>query len=163
MENKKCYLCGNGLKIAITVTGFMWYCPQCNKNNKLACTLEHDLKAGNRNMKNDCVYSVYNRPKYESKKRNIRLYLSTNDLIGCKKSELINYIESMFVSGMSWNNWGTWHIDHKTPLSNFDLQDINGQINAFNYSNLQVLWADDHYNKNRQERKIVQKSSNTIS
>jgi hypothetical protein len=49
---------------------------------------------------------------------------------------------------MSWANYGEWHIDHKTPLSSFNLQDREQFLKAVHYTNLQPLWALDNLRKN---------------
>jgi hypothetical protein len=57
-------------------------------------------------------------------------------------SEVFDYIESLFVNGMNWNNQGEWHIDHIIPLGSAKTkEDI---IKLFNYKNLQPLWANDN-------------------
>src|SRR6266480_1801140 len=55
------------------------------------------------------------------------------DLIGCTISELITYLQSKFLPGMSWENYGRkgWHIDHIRPLSSFDLADVEQRRIAF--------------------------------
>ncbi len=37
--------------------------------------------------------------------------------IGCTFEEFKQHLESLFQPGMSWENYGKWHIDHKYPLS----------------------------------------------
>lgn len=73
----------------------------------------------------------------------------TSDLIGCSIEELKKYIESQFLPGMSWGNWGlyTWHIDHKKPIMSFDISDPEQQKKCFHFSNLQPLWAKDNLKK----------------
>jgi hypothetical protein len=73
--------------------------------------------------------------------------LRTNDLLGCSFDELKNHIESMFLDGMSWDNMGQWHIDHIIPLAAFNLENEEAQKIAFNYKNLQPLWAIDNLKK----------------
>jgi len=70
-----------------------------------------------------------------------------SDLIGCTISELKTYLESKFQPGMSWDNYGEWHIDHIKPLSRFDLTKKEEQIKACHYTNLQPLWAEDNLSK----------------
>ena len=48
---------------------------------------------------------------------------------------------------MSWDNYGTWHIDHILPLSKFDLSKREDFLIACNYKNLQPLWADENIRK----------------
>lgn len=69
--------------------------------------------------------------------------------LGCSVEQLYVYLEAQFKEGMSWNNWGThgWHIDHKKPLSHFDLTDREQFIQACHYTNLQPLWAEDNMKK----------------
>ena len=64
--------------------------------------------------------------------------------LGCSVSELISYLESRFLPGMTWDNYGEWHIDHIQPLANFDLTDIKQLKVVCHYSNLQPLWAKDN-------------------
>tara|TARA_B100000427_G_C15242549_1_gene478440 strand:- start:147 stop:662 length:516 start_codon:yes stop_codon:yes gene_type:complete len=71
------------------------------------------------------------------------------ELIGCTPLELKAYIEKQFLDGMTWNNYGlkTWHIDHIKPISKYNLTDPEDIKNAFNYKNLQPLWASDNLSK----------------
>lgn len=50
---------------------------------------------------------------------------------------------------MSWDNMGMkgWHVDHKTPISWFDLSKEDEFKKGFHYSNLQPLWAMDNFKK----------------
>jgi hypothetical protein len=67
--------------------------------------------------------------------------------LGCSISELKSYLESKFEPGMSWNNYGKWHIDHIKPLASFDLTDRSEFLKACHYTNLQPLWAIDNLKK----------------
>lgn len=71
----------------------------------------------------------------------------TFDIIGLDKENFKMYIESKFTEGMSWENYGEWHLDHIKPLylseSEEDLLLLN------HYTNLQPLWAKDNLKKNR--------------
>jgi hypothetical protein len=64
-----------------------------------------------------------------------------------KKNHLISHIESMFSEGMSWDNYGEWHMDHIIPCSHFDLSIKSQQLECFNYKNMQPLWAIDNIRK----------------
>ena len=76
-----------------------------------------------------------------------RTSLSTMFLIGCEIDYLIYHIQSKFKRGMSWDNYGLWHIDHKKPCASFDLSDPSEQYKCFHFSNLQPLWAIDNLRK----------------
>jgi hypothetical protein len=69
---------------------------------------------------------------------------STLKWVGCTSEELTSYFESLFSEGMSWDNYGEWHVDHIRPVSSFKQEEWE-QIN--HYSNLQPLWAEDNIKK----------------
>jgi hypothetical protein len=68
-------------------------------------------------------------------------------LLGCSIDHARTYLESLFLPGMSWDNHGEWHIDHKKPLSSFDLTDFAQMAEACHFTNLQPLWAIDNIRK----------------
>lgn len=69
---------------------------------------------------------------------------STFKWVGCSAEKLKIHFESLFVKGMTWNNYGEWHIDHIRPVSSFKPEEWE-QIN--HYTNLQPLWAEDNLKK----------------
>jgi len=71
----------------------------------------------------------------------------TQELIGCSAHQFKEHIESQFRPGMTWENYGKWHIDHIKPCSSFNLSDPEEQKKCFNYMNLQPLWAVDNLKK----------------
>ncbi len=74
--------------------------------------------------------------------------VGTMELIGCNIEELKEHLEFQFQEGMTWDNYGGWHVDHIKPCASFDLSDIEQQKLCFNYTNLQPLWAEDNWSKN---------------
>lgn len=70
-----------------------------------------------------------------------------HDLLGCSMMEFMRHMEAGFVPGMSWENYGQWHVDHKVPCDSFDLSEEENQRKCFHYSNLQPLWAIDNMRK----------------
>ena len=74
---------------------------------------------------------------------------SAIDLLGCTINEARAHLESLFIDGMSWENYGHkgWHIDHIRPLISFDLEDPKQLAEACHYTNLQPLWASDNHIK----------------
>lgn len=72
------------------------------------------------------------------------------DIVGYTAEEFRNHIELQFTEGMSWENWGEWHIDHIKPLSLFydDSRAVTEIIkDAWSLSNMQPLWAFDNLSK----------------
>ena len=65
-------------------------------------------------------------------------------LLGCSLDELKIHLEKQFESDMTWSNYGKWHLDHKIPLSSFDLTDISHLQQACHHTNLQPLWAREN-------------------
>jgi hypothetical protein len=53
----------------------------------------------------------------------------------------MRHLERQFSTGMSWENYGRWHVDHRRPLDSFDLNDPRQVLEAMNFRNLQPLWA----------------------
>jgi hypothetical protein len=78
---------------------------------------------------------------------------SSVENLGCSIPELKAYLESRFQPGMTWQNWSVhgWHIDHKKPLSSFDLTDPEQFRQAVHYTNLQPLWAIENILKGNKE------------
>jgi hypothetical protein len=52
---------------------------------------------------------------------------------------------------MSWANYGRgadqWQLDHKTPLSKFDLHNPTEAAAAAHYTNVRPLWSGDNARK----------------
>ena len=63
----------------------------------------------------------------------------TIDLLVYSVLELQNYITSLFTDGMSWQNYGEWHIDHIKPIISFPKDTPMNIVNAL--SNLRPMWA----------------------
>lgn len=68
-------------------------------------------------------------------------------LLGCSVKELRAHLEKQFSPGMTWENYGKWHVDHKRPCASFNLHDESQRFQCFNFSNLQPLWAKDNLKK----------------
>lgn len=76
------------------------------------------------------------------KTKGVKKYYSTAALLGLEYKEIFIYIQNKFIDGMTWGNYGLWHIDHIIPLSSAKTpQEI---IRLCHYTNLQPLWALDN-------------------
>jgi hypothetical protein len=67
--------------------------------------------------------------------------------LGCTVEYLVTYLAERFTEGMTWENYGEWHIDHIKPLCSFNLQDPTELAKACHYTNLQPLWGEENLSK----------------
>lgn len=74
---------------------------------------------------------------------------SLTDNFGCTIDELKTHLQSKFLPGMNWDNYGKhgWHIDHMRSLENFDLSKEREIKKACKYTNLLPRWASDNHKK----------------
>jgi len=86
--------------------------------------------------------NVRNRISKYVRKHNISKNNKTFELIGIDPFSLKEYLEKKFTNGMSWGNYGMWHVDHIIPLSLAkNEKDI---VRLCHYTNLQPLWCKDN-------------------
>lgn len=69
--------------------------------------------------------------------------------LGCSIEKLKLWLEMHWKTGMTWGNYGKygWHIDHKQPLSSFNLENREELLKACHFTNLQPLWAEENCRK----------------
>jgi 5-methylcytosine-specific restriction endonuclease McrA len=84
----------------------------------------------------------------------------TFDLLGYSVAELRQHLERQFQSGMNWENYGLWHVDHIIPLSahNFRTADDFDFKRAWALSNLRPLWARENQIKGKRLSRPFQPS-----
>jgi hypothetical protein len=125
---------------------------------KYALANKDRLRAARRKWENDRLKNDLHYAMAKGLRRRINIALKrvgkknkpTEELIGCTIEELIKHLESQFTDGMTWENYGLhgWHIDHRVPLSYFNLANPNCAKMAFSYKNMQPLWGVDNIKKN---------------
>ena len=71
----------------------------------------------------------------------------TKTLIGCTSIELKAHLEKQFKEGMTWENYGKWHVDHIVPCASFNFSIPEEHYKCLNYKNLQPLWAEENIKK----------------
>ena len=72
-----------------------------------------------------------------------------DSLVGYTVDQLRKHLEKRFKFGMTWENYGKWHIDHKIPISAFNFEkpeDIDFQ-RCWSLKNLQPMWAKENISK----------------
>jgi len=65
----------------------------------------------------------------------------TEEYVCCTYNELLDYLESQFEEGMTWENQGEWHIDHFKAQSRFDPTIEEEAYMCWHYTNLQPMWS----------------------
>ncbi len=73
----------------------------------------------------------------------------TVDLIGYSMDDLRGHLERQFRDGMTWDNYGEWHIDHIIPLASFSFTSLDDPElrRAWSLPNLRPLWAKENMRK----------------
>lgn len=76
-----------------------------------------------------------------------------SEYIGCSGEELKSHLSKQFREGMTFENYGKWHIDHIVPLCS--AQSEQDAINLCHYTNLQPLWAFENQSKSKKYEKRI--------
>jgi len=158
---KKCHRCGVNKEIKKRAR----FCDSC----KIESSNESRIRRYEytRNYRNTAEYRIKRnaqvreklkkRPKLLLAKRiRNRIYLflklrgmvrlkSTREIIGCDYDFLQQHLEKQFVLGMTWQNMGEWHIEHKRPLASAKTRSEILELN--HYTNLRPMWAIDNLKK----------------
>jgi hypothetical protein len=71
--------------------------------------------------------------------------MSSEEILNCSIDHFREYISSMFKDGMSFDNYGKWHLDHIIPLASATTEEEVIRLN--HYTNFQPLWAEDNLRK----------------
>lgn len=66
-------------------------------------------------------------------------------LLGTTIDGVRKHLESLFEPGMSWSNFGEWHIDHICPCS--QAQSEQELIKLQHYRNLRPMWKAENFAK----------------
>lgn len=91
------------------------------------------------------TYTVRNRIFYAVRDRGFKKGAKTAEMLGCDWIVLREHLEAKFCDGMTWDNYGDWHIDHIVPLASATSEEE--LIRLCHYKNLQPLWAADNIRK----------------
>jgi predicted DNA-binding transcriptional regulator AlpA len=83
------------------------------------------------------------------KESNVEKNKSYFDILGYTPEELINHLEKQFKDDMTWDNYGIWHVDHKLPITSFDIQEMGDEefMKCWCLDNLQPMWGEENIRK----------------
>ena len=123
---------------------------------------EYVVKYISERSKNDPLFKLKLNIR-KSISSNVILYLKSNNLdttkkgstesiLGISYNEFKTYIEEQFVDGMSWDNYGEWQFDHKTPISWANTENEVYELN--HYTNFQPLWTIENQIKGSRYKSI---------
>lgn len=114
---------------------------------------EDNRKRINKRLKKDLSFAIKHKIGAAMRNAIKRGFKKTSAqiLLGCSISEFKIYIESKFLPGMTWENWGLgmtkWNLDHIIPIAAFDMKKEEDQKKCWHYSNFQPLWQKDNIAK----------------
>jgi hypothetical protein len=83
------------------------------------------------------------------KESNVDKYGHYFDVLQYTPEELINHLEKQFKDEMTWDNYGIWHVDHKLPITSFDIQEMGDDefMKCWCLDNLQPMWGEENIRK----------------
>jgi hypothetical protein len=150
-----------------TKDGFRSMCKECRKDkfksdyqNLPEFSKKHKQRTKKYRIENKEKYNNYFKERYKKmphvyawrsmlksvlRRFGTKKEQKTIEMLGYSAEDLKKHIESLFLEGMSWENWGKWEIDHIKPVSSFDKTTDTKIVNDLN--NLQPLWKSDNIKK----------------
>ena len=96
---------------------------------KLICSIRSNIKA----------YIIRVQPTRQKKKA------KTPVILGCDYFQFREYIEKQFTEGMSWDNYGKWHLEHIIPASYGKNEDE--VIELCHHVNYRPMWGSENLSK----------------
>ena len=70
----------------------------------------------------------------------------THKILNCSFEEFASHLEKQFNSGITWENYGKWHLDHIVPVSLASTEEEIIKLN--HYKNFQPMWGPENGSKN---------------
>lgn len=118
----------------IKVTKYEQYKERCRlkQQNRLKTDVTYKLK---RNLRNRLYYALRNKVWKKNTKFSTYIGLENHE-------DLKIYLESKFLKGMTWENYGEWEIDHIIPLDS--AKTAEELFKLCHYTNLQPLLKKDN-------------------
>ncbi len=83
------------------------------------------------------------------KENNLTKFGHYFDILGYSQHDLIDHLEKQLKDGMTWENYGEWHVDHKLPITSFNFTTIYDEEfkKCWSLENLQPMWGEENISK----------------
>ena len=120
----------------------------CVHKKQKRCCIECDPNGHLTHLMRSRVYNALKRYSNPKEKR-------TMEYVGCDVDTLREHLEKQFTEGMTWENQGDWHVDHRKPCASFDLNKEEERHRCFHYTNLQPLWGSDNLSKSSKHDELT--------
>jgi predicted transcriptional regulator len=71
------------------------------------------------------------------------------DVLQYTPKQLIDHLELQFTDGLTWENYGVWHVDHIKPISSFSIVEMGDDefMKCWCLNNLQPMWGEENIRK----------------
>jgi hypothetical protein len=136
--------------------GIHYYCKECHhkrgvkfRENPLNRKKEYEQKK--KRIKTDELFKLQCRIRVQIKNYIKRINVnkpkscSTTNILGCSFHEFKEYIQKQFSEGMSWDNYGKWHLEHIIPVSLGKTE--TEVIELCHYTNYRPYWGKENISK----------------
>ena len=99
----------------------------------------------------DIQKGIYRALTRKGKKRTAkRKRKNWEHFVGYTEEDIKQYLENLFQDGMTWDNYGEWHVDHIIPKFYFRYKSVKDNLfkSCWSLQNLQPLWGSENVQKN---------------
>ena len=71
------------------------------------------------------------------------------EILGYTPEDLKQHLDGLLTDGMTWENYGEWHVDHKIPITSFNFTSVYDEEfkKCWSLENLQPMWGPDNIKK----------------
>lgn len=129
------------MKYSIGSKDFEWWVDKSYIDHSKKVARNHRMK-----KRKDPIYNMKDQARHRIflafQNRGYKKESKTEKMLGCDFDQLKAHIESKFTKGMSWDNYGEWHIDHILPLGAVKTKEDLTKL--CHHKNLQPLWAEEN-------------------
>jgi hypothetical protein len=83
------------------------------------------------------------------KENKLDKYTNYFNMVGYTAEQLKSHLEVQFKEGMTWENYGEWHVEHIKPISSFTFETCEDEEFKICWSldNLQPMWGIENIKK----------------